>query len=183
MNITLVNATEEKGNTQKMKDTFLNAMGEGNLTSEVFLPRDFPGSCIRCYNCTCETGLSECPFSQYTVPLWEKFLKTNLFVFILPADALNVPEHLNALLDHYYASYMADAPEANMISRQAVVLTADKSFVLGKNTREMKEALNKWGFSYIHTIQQSFLGADTSFQMKCERTVEKIKSYHLSVNA
>jgi multimeric flavodoxin WrbA len=183
MNITVINSTEQKGSTLQMKEIFLEAMGDEHNITEYVLPRDFPAICIDCRICACES-INDCPYSAYTVPLWENILATDLLVFTLPTFASDIPAQMEALLDHYYAKFMAHSPEANMSSKQAVVVTYETGLMMSKNTRSIKDSLDEWGVARTHAIQQAPFGMKwhylfnkdkTSFQVQCERIASKIK--------
>lgn len=184
MNIVVINGTEWKGSTFQMKEIFLEAMGDGHHIIDHSLPQDFPVICEDCKICACK-GLNACPHASYTVPLWESILVADLLVFTLPSYASDVPVQIQALLDHYYAKFMAHSLEAKMFNKQAVVITREAGLMINKNTHSVKSSLDDWGLMRTHSIKQPslqicwyYVSDKGPFQLQCERVVSKINKWH-----
>jgi len=174
MNIMAINGTKQKGMILKMKEVFFAAMGDNNNINEYFLPDAFPAFCIDCKVCAC-SSIYDCPHSKYTAPLWENILEADLIVFILPTFAAELPNQLVELLKHYYAKFMAKIPEANMSSKQGVVLNYGNSSTKTKNLLLVKDFLDEWGISDIYVIQQPIHARDkAAYQLKCEEITARI---------
>jgi len=174
MNIMVINGTKEQGMISKVKEEFFGAMGCKKNINEYFLPEAFPALCIDCRACAC-SSIKDCPHSKYTVPLWENILKADLLVFTLPTFATEIPDQMVALLNHYYAKFMADVAHANMSKKQGVVLTYGESATKASNLSALENFLGEWGISHIHVIQQPIHGKDKlAYQVKCEEITAKI---------
>ena len=180
MNIMVINGTKQQGMILKMKEVFFEAMGDEKNINEYFLPDAFPAFCIDCKACSC-SSIYDCPHSKYTAPLWENILEADLIIFILPTFATKLPGQLVELLKHYYAKFMANIPEANMSSKQGVVLTYGESISKSKNLHLLKDFLDEWGITDIHVLQQPIHAKDkAAYQLKCEEIIVKI--HELSQN-
>ena len=174
MNIMVINGTKKTGMISKMKEEFFATMrGEKNI-NEYFLPDAFPAFCIDCKVCAC-SSIYDCPHSKYTAPLWENILEADLLVFTLPTFATELPGQVVALLNHYYAKFMADVVEANMSSKQGVVLTYGENTAKTKNLSLLESFLGEWGISHIHVIEQPIHRKDKlAYQLKCEEITTKV---------
>ena len=51
MKITVINATEKKGVTYRLKECFLAPLRDKAEITEFYLPKDGPGFCIGCTQC------------------------------------------------------------------------------------------------------------------------------------
>jgi len=170
----VINGTKKQGMISKMKEEFFATMGGKKNINEYFLPDAFPAFCIDCKACVC-SSIYDCPHSKYTAPLWENILKADLLVFTLPTFATEIPGQVVALLNHYYAKFMADVAEANMSSKQGVVLTYGESAAKTRNLSLLENFLGEWGILHVHVIQQPIHGKDkVAYQLKCEEITVKV---------
>ena len=182
MNITVINGTEQKGCTFAMKEAFLSAMGEKNIVTEYFLPRDCPVFCTGCKACFFR-DISVCPHSNYTVLIWESILSADLLVFTSPTYVFHVTAQLKALLDHYATKWMAHSPEKPMFRKQAVIITNAIGQGMKKTASDIKDSLDFWGVARVFVIKKPLFQAKwelvsektkAAFTAKCKRVATKI---------
>ena len=183
MKITIINGTEHKGCTFAMKEKFLSEMGGGHTITEYFLPRDCPVFCTGCQACFSQ-GISGCPHSSYTVPIWESVLAADLLVFTSPVYVFHATGQMKALLDHYGTKWMAHSPEKPMFQKQAVVITNGVGQGMGKAAKDIKVSCDFWGVARTYIIKKALfqpkweLVSDQTkakIAAKCRRVAIKIK--------
>ena len=184
MTITVINGSQQKGCTFAMKEAFLLAMGEGHEITEFFLPRDLPAFCDGCKACFFR-GISACPHSQYTIPIWESVLSADLLLFTSPTYVFHVTAQMKAMLDHYGAKWMAHSPEKPMFGKQAVIITNAIGQGMGKTAKDIKDSLDFWGVARTYVIKQALLQPKwelvsdkrkAAVKTKCERVAKMIKA-------
>lgn len=64
MKITVINGTEKRGVTHRLKEMFLEPFRERAEITEYYLPRDCPAFCTGCLNCTMKSEHT-CKDSSY----------------------------------------------------------------------------------------------------------------------
>jgi hypothetical protein len=70
---------------------------------------------------------------------------------------------------------MADVAEANMSSKQGVVLTYGESSAKTRNLNLLGSFLGEWGISHIHVIQHPIHVKDKAvYQLKCKEITTKV---------
>ena len=122
MKIVVINGTELKGCTYRIKETFLSVLRDGNEITEFYLPKDLPHFCTGCKTCFFKDE-NQCPHAEYTMPIWKAILQADLLVFAAPVYALRTPAQMKALVDHLCCHWMVHRPDRAMFTKRAVILT------------------------------------------------------------
>lgn len=151
MKIVVINGTEVKGCTYTIKEIFLSQLRDGNDITEFYLPKDLPYFCCECKICFSKNE-NLCPHSEYTMPIWNALLESDLIVFTAPVYALRVPAQVKALLDHFCCHWMVHRPDKAMFTKSAVILT---NSIGAPNTSAQKDiitSLNWLGVSDVKCL-------------------------------
>ena len=184
MYITVINGTEQKGCTFTMKEVFITTLGNNNEISEFYLPRDCPVFCTGCKACFYK-DISICPHSEYTVPIWNSILKSDLLIFTSPTYVFHLTGQMKALLDHFATKWMAHSPDEPMFRKQAVIITNAIGQGMGKTASDIKDSLDFWGVAHTYVIKQALFQpkwdlindkCKSRIRVKCERVANKVKS-------
>lgn len=122
MKIVVINGTEIKGCTYRMKELFLDSLRKDNDITEFYLPKDLPEFCSGCKICFLKSE-ELCPHSRYTMSIWNAMLDADLLVFAYPVYALRTPGQMKSLLDHLCCHWMVHRPDRRMFNKRAVILT------------------------------------------------------------
>jgi multimeric flavodoxin WrbA len=183
MKITVINGTEQKGCTFSMKEIFLSAMGYGHDVKEYFLPRDCPVFCTGCKACFFR-DISVCPHSQYTVPIWENVISSDVLVLTSPTYVFHVSAQMKALLDHFGTKWMAHSPEKPIFNKYAVIITNAIGQGMGKTARDIKDSLDFWGIARTYIIKHALFQTNwdnvsdkhkTAIRVQSEKVAARIK--------
>ena len=150
MKITVINGTEKKGVTYKLKEIFLEDFkGKAEIT-EYYLPKDCPNFCIGCINCF-GNGEQFCKDAQYVSKIEKSLREADLLVFASPAYVFHTTGAMKAMLDHFGYRWIPHRPAKEMFGKRAVIITQCLG-AGGKSTaKDIKDSLSWWGVSYIKT--------------------------------
>lgn len=106
MNITVINGTEKRGVTYRLKEIFLSAFrGKASIT-EYALPRDCPAFCSGCTSCIIK-GENTCKDAEKIGEIEKSLLEADLIVMTSPAYVFHATGAMKAFLDHF--AYRWDA--------------------------------------------------------------------------
>ena len=152
MKILVINGTEHRGCTHAMKETFLDVVGRDGLMAEIWLPRDCPEFCLGCKACFYE-GMDACPHSGYTIPIWDRIIEADLFIFTSPVYVFHVTAQMKALLDHLATKWMAHTPDERMFGKQAVIITNAAGAGMGSTIKDIGDSLRYWGVARVYPIK------------------------------
>lgn len=149
--ITVINGTEIKGCTFHIKESFLEVLRDGNEITEFYLPKDLPYFCCGCKNCF---FISEqmCPHAEYTVPIWNAIIDSDLLVFVSPVYALRTTAQMKSLLDHLCVHWMVHRPDDRMFDKKAVILTDAIGISNGGAQKDIATSLIWLGVSDIKKL-------------------------------
>lgn len=184
MNVVVINGTEIRGCTYEMKKLFLASLGDGHDIIEYYLPKDSPVFCTGCKRCY-EKDISICPHSQYTLPIWESILKSDLIIMTSPTYVFHATGQIKALLDHYGTKWMVHSPESQLYSKQAVIITNSIGMGTKNVIKDIQDSLDFWGVAYTYHISQAlhdikWNDIDQRLKQKisaqCNRVAAKIKN-------
>ena len=151
MKIVVLNGTEFKGVTYRIKEFFVSELREGNEIVEFSFPTDLPHFCRGCKTCFFK-GESLCPDAQYVMPVWEAMLSADLIVLSYPVYALRMTAQLKCLLDHLCVHWMVHRPDERLFSKRAVILTNSIGAPNGAAQRDGKTSLLWLGVSDTKTL-------------------------------
>ena len=150
MKVTVINATEKKGVTYRLKECFLAPLRDKAEITEFYLPKDGPGFCIGCTQCFL-TKQDLCKDAAKVRPIEKALLEADLLVFTSPAYVFHTTGAMKALLDHFGYRWMPHRPAKEMFGKRAVIITQCLG-AGGKSTaKDIKDSLSWWGVSYIKT--------------------------------
>jgi len=148
MNIVVINGTEVKGCTFRIKEFFLDELRDGNTIKEFYLPKDSPHFCCGCKTCFLKDE-NKCPHAEYTVPLWDAVIHADLLVFAYPVYALRAPGQIKALLDHFCVHWMVHRPKEELFKKRAVIITQSIGAPNGAAQKDVATSLLWLGVSDI----------------------------------
>lgn len=150
MKITVINATEKKGVTYKLKEAFLEPFrGKAEIT-EFYLPKDGPGFCIGCTACFRERQ-DLCKDSDCVRKIEKALLEADLLVFASPAYVFHTTGAMKAMLDHFGYRWMPHRPAKEMFGKRAVIITQCLGAGGSSTAKDIKDSLSWWGVSSIRT--------------------------------
>lgn len=148
MKITVINATEKKGVTYRLKETFLEPFrGKAEIT-EFYMPKDGPGFCIGCTACF-RTRQDLCKDAACVQKIEKAMLEADLLVFTSPAYVFHTTGAMKAMLDHFGYRWMPHRPAKEMFGKRAVIITQCLGAGDSSTAKDIKDSLSWWGVSYI----------------------------------
>lgn len=151
MKITVINGTEVRGCTYRIKELFLEPLRETSEIREFYLPGDLPRFCRGCKTCFFKSELL-CPHAEYVLPIWNAMLESDLIVFATPVYALRATAQTKALLDHLCVHWMVHRPDERMFSKRAAILTNAIGPINGGAQRDIATSLMWLGVSDIRKL-------------------------------
>lgn len=151
MNIVVINGTSVKGCTYHIKEAFLSTFHNENEITEFYLPKDLPVFCTGCKTCFFKSE-NLCPHAEYTMPIWNAILKSDLIVFAMPVYVLRAPAQVKSLLDHFACHWIVHRPEKDMFSKRAVILTNSIGAPNRSAQKDVATSLSWMGVSDIKTL-------------------------------
>lgn len=147
MKITVINGTEKRGVTYRLKEIFLEAFHRAEIT-EYYLPKDCPAFCIGCTNCFLK-GETACKDYPYIHAIETSLLEADLIVMTSPAYVMHATGAMKALLDHFGYRWMPHRPAPEMFQKRAVILTQCLGAGAKSTAQDIKHSLSWWGISEI----------------------------------
>ena len=94
MKITVINGTEKRGVTRKLKDTFLEGFTSAEIT-EFYLPKDCPAFCCGCTNCFMK-GEEACKDYSYINAIEKSLIQADLIVMTSPSYVMHATGAMKA---------------------------------------------------------------------------------------
>jgi multimeric flavodoxin WrbA len=150
MKITVINGTEKKGVTYRLKEIFLEPFKADSEITEFYLPKDGPGFCTGCTACF-RNNQNLCKDAEKVQRIEKALLESDLLVFTSPAYVFHTTGAMKAMLDHFGYRWMPHRPAKEMFGKRAVIITQCLG-AGGKSTaKDIKDSLSWWGVSYIKT--------------------------------
>ena len=158
MKITVINGTEKKGVTYRLKEIFLDEFRNDAEITEFYLPKDCPGFCAGCTLCFMEDE-KKCKDVQYVEKIEKAMLEADLLVFTSPVYVYHATGALKTMLDHFGYRWMPHRPAKEMFAKRAVIITqciggGDKSTV-----KDIRDSLSWWGVSSVWTCRFRLLSS------------------------
>ncbi|MDE6550121.1 MAG: flavodoxin family protein [Clostridia bacterium] len=148
MNITVINGTEKRGVTYKLKEIFLERFKTNSEITEYYLPKDCPNFCNGCASC-CLKGEQTCKDYSYVQSIEKSLLQADLIIMTSPAYVMHVSGAMKTLLDHLAYRWIPHRPAANMFGKRAVVITQCVGAGAKSTAKDIKHSLSWWGISKI----------------------------------
>lgn len=148
MKITVINGTEKKGVTYKLKEVFLESLRDKAEIKEFYLPKDGPGFCIGCTRCFLN-GQDLCKDAVVVQQLEKAMLEADLLVFTSPAYVFHTTGAMKAMLDHFGYRWMPHRPAKEMFGKRAVIITQCLGAGGGSAAKDIKDSLSWWGVTCI----------------------------------
>ena len=119
MKITVINGTEKRGVTYRMKEIFLEQFRDDSKITEYYLPKDGPGFCIGCTACF-RNDQKRCKDAEKVQKIEKSLLEADLLVFTSPAYVFHTTGAMKAMLDHFGYRWMPHRPAKEMFGVQAL---------------------------------------------------------------
>lgn len=147
MKITVINGTEKRGVTYKLKEIFLERFKSAEVT-EYYLPADCPRFCVGCTSCFTK-GESYCKDFAYVNAIEQSLIDADLIVMTSPAYVMHATGAMKALLDHFGYRWMPHRPVPEMFGKRAVIITQCIGAGGKSSAQDIKHSLSWWGISQI----------------------------------
>ncbi len=151
MKITVINGTEKRGVTCKLKDIFLESFRSAEIT-EFYLPKDCPAFCAGCTNCFMR-GEDACKDYSYINVIEKSLMQADLIVMTSPTYVMHATGAMKALLDHFGYRWMPHRPAAEMFGKRAVIITQCIGSGAKSAANDIKHSLSWWGISKIGILK------------------------------
>ena len=148
MKITVINGTEKKGITYRLKEIFLEEFRDKAEITEYYLPKDCPNFCVGCITCFGK-GEQFCKDAQYVSKIEKSLHEADLLVFTSPAYVFHTTGAMKSLLDHFGYRWMPHRPAKEMFGKRAIIITQCLGAGAKSTAKDIKDSLSWWGVSYI----------------------------------
>ncbi len=148
MKITVINGTEKKGVTYRLKEIFLEQFRDRAEIMEFYLPKDGPGFCMGCTSCFL-TRQDLCKDAEKVQKIEKALHEADLLVFTSPAYVFHTTGAMKAMLDHFGYRWMPHRPAKEMFGKRAVIITQCLGAGASSTAKDIKDSLSWWGVSYI----------------------------------
>lgn len=180
MKITVINGTEKRGVTFKLKEIFLERFKTCAEITEYYLPKDCPDFCKGCTGCFLISERA-CKDFSYVQPIEESLSEADLIVITSPVYVMHVTGALKNLLDHFAYRCLAHRPAAETFGKRAVIITQCAGAGAKSAAKDIKHSLSWWGISKIGVFTSALL-SDIVWDKLPEKRREKLtkKVYKLS---
>jgi len=146
MKITVVNGTEKRGVTWRLKEMFLEQFKERAEITEFYLPKDCPAFCTGCTGCILK-GEHSCKDAASVQKIAAALLEADLIVMTSPAYVMHATGSMKALLDHLAYLWMPHRPAPEMFTKRAVIITQCLGAGAKSAAKDIKHSLSWWGIS------------------------------------
>ena len=157
MKITVINGTEKRGVTYRLKEIFLEDFkGKADIT-EYYLPTDGPNFCTGCTNCFLN-GESTCKDADKVGVIEKSLLEADLIVMTSPAYVMHTTGAMKTLLDHFAYRWMPHRPAPEMFAKRAVIITQCLGAGAKSTAKDIKHSLSWWGISEIGVFTGTLMG-------------------------
>ena len=149
MKITVINGTEKKGVTYRLKEIFLQQFKNDSEITEFCLPRDCPDFCAGCTVCFLKDE-HLCKDAEYVRKIEKSMLESNLLVFTSPAYVFHATGAMKTMLDHFGYRWMPHRPAKEMFGKRAVIISQCLGAGGKSAAKDIKDSLSWWGISSIN---------------------------------
>ncbi|MBD5100942.1 MAG: flavodoxin family protein [Clostridiales bacterium] len=187
MKIVVINGTEKKGVTFKIKEMFLESFRDRADIVEFYLPKDCPNFCVGCTTCFAK-GEDKCKDFEYSRPIREAIESADLLVFATPSYVMHTTGAMKSFLDHMAFRWMPHRPHPSMFSKRAVIISQCLGAGAKSAAKDIKDSLAWWGISKIDVFTTSLM-SDISWdklpqkkQIKIEKKIKKFSNRLAKIN-
>lgn len=149
MKITVINGTEKKGVTYRLKEIFLQQFKNNSEITEFCLPRDCPDFCAGCTVCFLKDE-HLCKDAEYVRKIEKSMLESDLLVFTSPAYVFHATGAMKTMLDHFGYRWMPHRPAKEMFGKRAVIISQCLGAGGKSAAKDIKDSLSWWGISSIN---------------------------------
>lgn len=157
MKIAVINGTEKRGVTFKLKEMFLESFRPNAEITEYYLPKDCPSFCIGCTSCFMK-GENYCKDYTYVSAIEKSILQADLIVMASPSYVMHATGAMKALLDHMGYRWLPHRPAAGMFAKRAVIITQCLGAGAKSTAQDIKHSLSWWGISKIGVFNGALVG-------------------------
>ena len=189
MKIAVINGTEKRGVTYRMKEIFLEQFRDDSEITEYYLPGDGPGFCMGCTACFRNDQI-RCKDSEKVQKIEKSMLGADLLVFTSPAYVFHTTGAMKAMLDHFGYRWMPHRPAKEMFGKRAVIITQCLGAGGKSAAKDIKDSLSWWGISTIKVVSFKLMSEidwdkiedkrKASFKKKLESIAQKMRAIDYS---
>ena len=189
MKIAVINGTEKRGVTYRMKEIFLEQFRDDSEITEYYLPGDGPGFCMGCTACFRNNQI-RCKDSEKVQKIEKSMLEADLLVFTSPAYVFHTTGAMKAMLDHLGYRWMPHRPAKEMFGKRAVIITQCLGAGGKSAAKDIKDSLSWWGISTIKVVSFKLMSEidwdkiedkrKASFKKKLDRIAQKMRAIDYS---
>lgn len=155
MKITVINGTEKRGVTYKLKEAFLEKFRSAEIT-EYYLPKDCPAFCAGCTSCFMR-GEDTCKDFSYINAIEKSLLEADLIVMTSPAYVMQATGAMKALLDHFGYRWLPHRPAPELFGKRAVIISQCLGAGAKSTANDIKHSLSWWGISKIGVFRGALM--------------------------
>lgn len=156
MKLTVINGTEKRGVTYRLKEIFLQNFQGAEMT-EFYLPKDCPSFCAGCTSCFLK-GENNCKDFSYINLIEKSLIEADLIVMTSPSYVMHATGAMKALLDHLGYRWMPHRPAPEMFGKRAVIITQCLGAGAKSTAKDIKHSLSWWGISKIGVFSGALMG-------------------------
>ncbi|MBR4719677.1 MAG: NAD(P)H-dependent oxidoreductase [Lachnospiraceae bacterium] len=192
MNITVINGTEIKGVTFKMKELFLEHLRDKADITEFYLPKDCPSFCMGCKTCFLKDE-HKCKDREYVEKIENAMLEADLLIFTSPAYVFHTTGAMKTMLDHFGYRWMPHRPAKEMFGKRAVIITQCLGSGEKSTAKDIKDSLSWWGISDIRVISFKLMSEidwnripkkrRVVFEKKLYKSADKVRNIDYTIPA
>lgn len=187
MKIVVINGTEKKGVTFKLKEIFLQPFASKAEIVEFYLPKDCPSFCAGCTTCFVK-GEDKCRNAQHSKPIREAIENADLLVFTTPAYVMHTTGAMKSFLDHMAFRWLPHRPHPAMFSKRAVIISQCLGAGAKSAAKDIKDSLSWWGISKIEIFITNLM-SDISWdklphkkQIKITKKITRLSNKFAKIN-
>ncbi|MCH5154136.1 MAG: flavodoxin family protein [Clostridiales bacterium] len=171
MKIAVINGTEKRGVTYKLKELFLERFNSAEIT-EYYLPKDCPSFCVGCTSCFIK-GENSCKDFDYIGAIEKSLIEADLIVMTSPAYVMHATGAMKAMLDHLAYRWMPHRPAPKMFGKRAVIITQCLGAGAKSAAKDIKHSLSWWGISKIGVFNGALM-SDIVWEKLSEKKRKKL---------
>lgn len=174
MKITVINGTEKRGVTYRLKEKFLERFGSSAEIKEFYLPKDCPKFCCGCASC-CLKGENTCKDFDSIRIIDRAIREADLIVLTSPAYVMHATGAMKTLLDHFAYRWMPHRPVPEMFGKRAVIIAQCLGAGAKTTVKDMKHSLSWWGISKIGVFTGALMEAIAWEELTVKRRAKLTK--------